>query len=272
MTALRFVTFMVCAACMQAQAPVEKAWSILSAAAQDKSYEKRGKAIHALGIITADARARTLAETALSDEREEVRATAADVLGVMRSKESAPKLKAAIQNDKATSVVFAAANALFAMGDADAYRVYYAVLTGERKSGDPLVESQMKMLKDPKALSQLGLEAGIGFIPFGGVSYKVLKMATADTVSPVRAAAAMKLIGDPDPKSGQALAKCATDEKWLVRATAIGALTRRNDPSALKVITPLLADENDVVRFNAAAAVIQLSSAAPGKARPQGNK
>jgi len=217
MRILRFLTFMACAASVLAQTPVEKAWTILSDAAKDKSNENRGKAIHALGLITANARARTLAETALTDEREEVRATAADVLGIMRAKESAPKLKKACR-DKETSVVFAAANALFVMGDPDAYQVYYAVLTGERKSGDALVESQMKMLKDPKALTQLGLEAGIGFIPFGGVSYKVFKMSTADAVSPVRAAAAVKLIGDPDPKSGQALANAVSDEKWLVRA------------------------------------------------------
>lgn len=269
MKAMRYALFLACAACLHAQTPVEKAWTILSDAAHDKNYEKRGKAIHALGVITANARARTLAEAALSDEREEVRATAADVLGVMRSKESIPRLRAAIQKDKATSVVFAVANALLVMGDPDAYRVYYAVLTGEKKSGDSLAESQMKMLKDPKALGQLGLEVGVGFIPFGGVSYKVFKMTTADAVSPVRAAAAMKLIGDPDPKTAQALAKSASDEKWLVRAAVVGALARRNDPSALTAITPLLADENDVVRFNAAAAVIQLNSSSPAKARPQ---
>jgi HEAT repeat protein len=264
MKVLRLLAFMACAACVLAQTPVEKAWSTLSGAAKDKSYERRGKAIQALGLITADARARTMAETALGDEREEVRATAADVLGIMRAKESAPKLKAACR-DKESSVVFAAANALFVVGDKDAYQVYYAVLTGERKSGDALVESQMKMLKDPKALAHLGVEAGVGFIPFGGISYKVFKMSTADAVSPVRAAAASKLTGDPDPKSGQALAKAASDDKWLVRAAAIGALARRKDSSALKVITPLLDDEDEVVRFNAAAAVIQLNSPAAGK-------
>jgi HEAT repeat protein len=261
MRVLKFVVFMTCAACVLAQTPVEKAWTILSEAAKDKNYEKRGKAIHALGLITENARARTLAETALGDEREEVRSTAADVLGLMRAKESAPKLKAALR-DKESSVVFSAANALFVMGDPDAYEVFYAVLTGQKKSGDSLVDSQMKMLKDPKALTQLGMEAGIGFIPFGGVSYKVLKMTTADAVSPIRAAAAGKLVGDPDPKSAQALANAAADEKWLVRAAVIGALAHRKDSSALKVITPLLGDENDVVRFNAAAAVIQLSASA----------
>jgi HEAT repeat protein len=276
MKTLTVPILVACMALANAQTPTEKAWTILAGATTDKSYEKRSKAIQALGMISGNARARGMAETALTDEKEDVRATAAEVLGVMRAKESIPKLKAAVK-DKDTSVVFAATNALFVMGDPDAYRVYYAVLTGEKKSGDALVESQMKMLKDPKAITQMGMGVGLAFVPFGGVSYKALKMATNDAVSPVRAAAAMKLANDPDPKSAQALANTAADEKWLVRAAAVAALARRGDPAGLKVITPLLADENDVVRFNAAAAVIQLSRPAPSaaptpSAKPSGKK
>jgi HEAT repeat protein len=266
-----FPVWLSCMALMHAQTPAEKAWTILSAAAQDKSHEKRGKSIQALGLINGDSRAQSIAENALKDEREEVRAAAADALGMMQAKGSAPKLKAALK-DPSASVVFASTNALFVMGDPDAYGVYYAVLTGQKKSGDPLVESQMKMLKDPKALSKLGLEAGIGFIPFGGVSYKVAKMVADDTVSPVRAAAAAKLSKDPDPKSAQALTETAKDPKWLVRAAVAGAIARRNDPSLLNAVTPLLDDENDVVRFNAAAAVVHLSSRAAVKASPKAKK
>jgi HEAT repeat protein len=255
------VAFVLLAAGLQAQAQVDKAWMILSTAANDKSYEKRGKAIQAVGVISGNPRAQEMAEKALGDEREEVRVAAADALGHMLAKGSAGKLKAALK-DPETSVVFAAANALFAIGDPEAYQVYYAVLTGEKKSGDALVESQLKMLKDPKALSKLGFEAGIGFIPFGGVSYKVFKKATDDTVSPVRAAAAVKLTNDPDPKSAQALENAAKDSKWLLRAAVVGAIARRGDPSLLRAVAPLLDDENDVVRFNAASAVIHLSAVA----------
>jgi hypothetical protein len=136
-------------------------------------------------------------------------------------------------------------------------------LTGERKSGESLAESQMKMLKDPKAIANMGLEAGIGFIPFGGISYKVLKMATADAVSPVRALAAARLAGDPDPKTAQALVAASKDPKWLVRAAAVGAIARRNDPALMTAIEPLLDDENPTVRFNAAAAIIRLSGVKP---------
>ena len=53
------------------------------------------------------------------------------------------------------------------MGDPTAYHVYYGVLTGQRKTGEPLLASQMDMLKDPDTLARIGLETGIGFIPFG---------------------------------------------------------------------------------------------------------
>ena len=258
MKQLRVISFMACAACLQAQAPVDRAWTILTDAVKDKSYEKRGKAITALGVVTGNARAESVAEAALKDEKEEIRAAAADALGQMHATGSVPQLKEALR-DSQTSVVFAAANSLFTLGDPTAYQVYYAVLTGQRKSGDALVESQVKMLKDPKALTKMGFEAGVGFIPFGGVALTTLKMVKADTVTPVRAAAVLKLAGDPDPKSAEAIVAAVKDEKWLVRAAAVGAISNRHDSSLLPAVTPLLSDENDVVRFNAAAAVIHLT-------------
>jgi len=255
---LGILTLVACAACLEAQTPVDKAWTILSTAAQDKSSEKRGKAIRALGMISDNPRAQSTAESALKDANEEVRVAACEALGQMHAIGSASLLKAAIKDHEA-AVVFAAADALFAIGDPAGYEVYYAVLTGERKSGDSLIESQMKMLKDPKALTQLGFDAGIGFVPFGGVALTVIKTVETDNVSPVRAGAAVKLIGDPDPKSVDALSDATKDKHWLVRAAVINALAKRHDSSVLPAITALLDDENDVVRFNAAAAVIHLT-------------
>ncbi|HVN81706.1 MAG TPA: HEAT repeat domain-containing protein [Terriglobia bacterium] len=244
---------------LYAQVPVDRAWSILSTGASDKSFQKRTQATQALGLLPHDQKAREMAEKALGDERGEVRAAAAEALGLIGYKESAPKLIKAV-DDKEASVVFSAANALFALGDPAAYRVFYAVLTGQKKSGEGLMDSQMKMLKDPAALSKLGFEAGIGFIPFGGIGYKVFKTVTKDDISPVRAAAAIKLVNDPDPKTGQALVASCKDDKWLVRAAAAGAIARRGDASLLSAIIPLLDDDNDVVRFTSAAAVVRLSA------------
>ena len=93
------------------------------------------------------------------------------------------------------------------LGDPRAFEVYYAIRTGECKSGESLVDSQMKMLKDPKALAGMGITAGLGFIPFAGAGVQVFKMATKDDTSPVRGAAAQTLVHDPVPKAGEALTK-----------------------------------------------------------------
>jgi len=261
------VPLIVCAGLLQGQGPVEKAWSLLTNGASDKSWETRTRAFQALALMEDNAKARGMAEKAIAgDDRSEVRAAAALALGEMGAKESKPRLMEAVK-DNDTEVVFAATNALFQLGDPAAFQVYFAVLTGEKKSGEGLVDSQMKMLKDPKALTNMGLEAGIGFIPFGGISYKVFKMATADAVSPVRALAAARLAGDRDPKTTTALVTASKDSKWLVRAAAVGAIARRNDPGLMSVIEPLMEDENLTVRFNTAAAIVRLSGVKPAAKR-----
>jgi HEAT repeat protein len=262
---LTLVLIVMFAACfLQAQTPVDKSWSSLMSGATDKSAAKREKAIHALGLIPGDPKAQEMAETALSDENFEVRSAGAEALGQMGAKGSIPKLVAAI-SDKDVTVVLAATNALSALGDDRAYDVYYAMLVGERKSGESLVESQMKMMKDPKALAGMGIEAGLGFIPFAGAGYQVFKMARKDDSSPVRAAAAQKLVRDPDPKSGEALAKVVSDKKWVVRASVADAIAKREDPALLPAVISALDDENDNVKYNAAAAVIRLSKIQPAK-------
>jgi HEAT repeat protein len=251
--------FALTTALASAQTPLDRAWTNLTAAASDKNEDKRSHAVQALGLAHGDAKAAGMAEQALADSSEDVRIAAATALGQMEAKASAPKLKAAIKDPQA-AVVFAATNALFVMGDPDAFEVYYAVLAGEKKSGDSLVASQMKMIKDPKALAKIGFESGVGFIPYGGVGLKTFKAVTKDDESPVRAAAAAKLAKDPDPRTEKLLESSVKDKKWLVRAAAIDALAKRDNPAAIPVLATALDDDNDIVRFTAAAAIIRLNA------------
>jgi HEAT repeat protein len=246
------------AATSNAQQPASRAWNILKQGASDPDDDTRAKAIHALGLLTKNDDARRLAESALSDPKPDVRAVGATALGQIGLRASAAKLKELLKKHEETEVVFSATTALFALGDPAAYEVYYAVLTGERKTGDALIQSQLDRLKDPEALAKIGFEAGVGFIPFGGISYKVFKSIREDHATPVRAAAAKKLAGDPDPKSGQALATACSDEKWLVRAAVASAIAERGDKKLVSAVIPLLGDPEDIVRFTAAAAVIRL--------------
>ena len=237
-----------------------RAWTILEQGAASGSNDTRARAVESLGLLVKNDRARKLAESKLKDEDAAVRAAAATTLGQIGLKASTPALTAAVRDNEA-GVVFACASSLLRLGDATAYRVYYAVLTGERKTGEPLLESQLKMLKDPEALARIGFEQGIGFIPFGGIGLTVFKSFKADNVSPVRAAAAQRLASDPDPASGRALAAATADEKWLVRASAVSAIAARGDRSLESSVVARLDDENETVRFNAAAAVVRLESA-----------
>ncbi len=72
--------------------------------------------------------------------------------------------------------------------------------------------------------------------------------------------AAQKIANDPDPRSAKALVDAVSDEKWIVRASAISAIAQRGDPSLISAVIPGLDDVEDSVRFNAAAAVIRLST------------
>jgi HEAT repeat protein len=239
--------------------PKDQAWSVLYTGLADSNVPKRTTAVQVLGLLPDDAKAKEAALEALKDDKPEVRAAAAQSLGDMKAKDTTEQLYEMF-NDNDAGVVIAAARSLIALGDNRGYNVYYAVLTGERKSGQGLKEEQKKMLHDPKKLAQFGFEQGIGFIPFAGLGYGAFKMVTKDTTSPVLAAAALMLVKDPDPKSGQALANAASDNKsWVVRAAALNALALRGETSLLPAAESGLQDEKEEVRYSAAAAVIRLT-------------
>jgi len=115
------------------------------------------------------------------------------------------------------------------------------------------------MLKDPKKMAQFGFETGIGFIPFASTGFDVVKAVRKGDSSPVRAAAARKLITDPDPHSGKALAAVVSDKSAIVRTAVLDAIALRGDASLLGAVKPALSDSNNVVRFTAAAAALRLT-------------
>ncbi len=224
---------------LRAQAPRQKAWGILQSEVNNKNPARRAQAVRVLGLLPGDPDAVRLAEKALEDGRFEVRMAAATSLGQMGSKASIPKLKKAL-GDKEAPVVLAAAHALRNLGDNSAYEVFYAVLTGKRKTGEGLLAKQERMLRNPKKMAQFGFEQGIGFVPFAGMGWFVVKAIAKDDVSPVRAAAAEVLAEDPDPVSGEALVKAAFDKSWIVRAAALHAIAKRGDPNLIDSIIPVI--------------------------------
>src|ERR1700730_2755118 len=247
------------------EAPTERAWLILQQGLANKRAEKRANAVRALRLLPNNPRAQEMAESALADQSPKVRAAAAKALGPMGAVSSVPKLKAVL-NDKEPAVVLAAAHSLFLLGDReDSYEIDYEMLIGERKTADGFVKSGKNELKNPKAVAKIGFEAGLGFVPFGGAGYEVFKRASKDERTPVRVAAARELATDRDPKIGAALARACSDKKWRVRAAAVDAIAKREDLASLDVITPVLDDKSDIVRYDASAAVLRLSSGKSGE-------
>jgi HEAT repeat protein len=232
---------------------------MLERACTGEKTSDRATAIRVLGLLPKDSKAVRVTVKALRDNKAEVRAAAAAALGDMNSRKSIPKLRIAL-DDKDPSVALAAAHALELMGDNSAYEVYYEVLNGERKTGKGLIASQTSILSDPKKMAQLGFEEGIGFIPFAGIGWGAIKAITKDDTSPIRAAAAKVLAKDPDPATTKALTEAAGDKSWLVRAAALEALAKRGDPSVLETVKVYMDDENKVVEYTAAAAVLRLTA------------
>jgi HEAT repeat protein len=237
----------------------ERAWLILQQGLTSKRAAKRADAAHALRLLVNNPRAEEMAQGALADPNPKVRAAAARALGPMEALSSVPALKELL-NDRAPIVVLAAARSLFQLGERQAvYDLDAQMLNGERKSSDGFVTSQINELRDPKAAATMGLEAGIGFAPFGGEAYEALKRIRKDDRTPVRAAAVKELGRDRDLKTGAALARACSDRKWPVRAAAVYAIARRGDAALLNAITPSLDDKNQIVRYEAAAAVLRLT-------------
>jgi HEAT repeat protein len=239
--------------------PKQQAWEILTQGCSGKRPSSRASAVRVLGLLPNDSRARRMAENALKDDKPEVRSAAATALGDAKSKISIPKLRDAL-DDADPAVALSAAHALDVMHDDSGYEVYYEILTGSRKASRGLIASETSILKDPKKLAQLGVEEGIGFIPFAGIGWEAVKMLRKDDSSPIRAAAAKVLARDPDPATFKALSDASGDPKWLVRTAALEALGRRGNATALDTVVLYLGDDNESVRYTAAAAFLRLMS------------
>ena len=241
------------------QDAVDKAWTILQSGLSNSNTDNRTVATRLLGGLPNNQKAQDQALKALADNKPEVRAAGAEALGNMQAKSAIPQLQQLCRTDLDAGVVISCAKALVNLGDPLGFNVYYAILTGEQKSGASLMDEQKKMLKDPKKLAQFGFETGVGFIPFGGLTLGVFKSLTKDDVSPIRAAAADVLAQDPDPKTTIALKTALSDKSWLVRAAAADALGKRKNPSVIPALESALNDDKEAVRYTAAVSIIRLN-------------
>ena len=243
---------------LQADSRSDAAWALIRSGLGDSDSDRRAKSVQVLGLLPGDEYAQILALNALRDPEPRVRALAAAALGQMKATSAIPDLKNKL-NDPDSLVVLSAADALIELKDPAGYEIDYEVLTGERKGARGLRDQGRDLLAHPKEMEKLGIQEGIGFIPYGGISYAAFKLLTKDAVTPARAKAARALAKDPDPRSRTALVTALGDDKWLVRAACAAAIAERDDPTLLPSVAVMVTDPNEVVRYTAAAAVIRLT-------------
>ena len=245
-----------------------RAWQMLREGLAEDNADKRAKAVNALGLLSGSAEAEKLATKALNDDKSSVRVAAAMAVGSMHAVRAVPELQKALDDSEPT-VVLAAANSLMTLKDSSsAYDIYYGVLTGGMRTNRGLVKEQLKTLQDRKKLAELGLQEGVGFVPFGGLSYGVVKTVMKADQSVFRAEAAKKLAHDPDPVSAEALVAATEDRSTVVRVAAVQALSERGDKSQLPNVAHAMNDEKEEVRYTAAAAVIHLSEGTGTRRKP----
>jgi HEAT repeat protein len=236
----------------------KQAWNILVGGAHGSNMDKRANAIQALGLASGDLEAVRLAEDALGDKEALVRGAAAKALGALGSPESIPKLQNLLA-DKDISVALAVGHALVQLKSNSGYDVYYSLVVGVRKGRTSPITEELNQMKTPVRAIRFAFDQGIGFLPYGGYGMEAYHAWKKRSTAPTRAAAARELAGDPDPRTGQALAKAVSDKDWSVRAAAVEAIAKRGDPALLANIVPAMSDKKDIVRYSAAAAVLRLS-------------
>jgi HEAT repeat protein len=208
----------------------------------------------------------------LKGESSLVRTAAATALGLMYASAADTDLKQALK-DKNLAVAMAAAHALSLLNDPACYDVYYAVYTGARENDQGMIAQEMKTLHDPKQLEEMGVDEGVGFIPFAGDGWDAYQTIMKDKKDGVAAKAALvtALAKDPKPRTGKLLLTVSQNRNWVLRVAALQAIAKRGDPILLPGIEPRLSDSKREVRYAAAAAVIRLEDAAkvttPGGAR-----
>jgi HEAT repeat protein len=236
----------------------EQAWAVLNEGLKHDHASHRMIAVQALSLMAKNRTAERLAMRALKDHDTKVRASAATTLGQLHARQAIPALREALQ-DPEIVVVLSAAQALYLMKDPSAYDIYYAILMGDRKSSNGLLQSQLDRLKDPKQMMQLGIQEGISFVPFGGMGYEAFRELKSHNGDSARASAARFLARDPDQITEDALLQTAVaDKNEEVRLAALDALAERGDPKCIERLAMNLNEDKSAVRYRTAAAILHL--------------
>jgi HEAT repeat protein len=249
----------------------EQCREILQQALEDKEPETRKQAVLALSLL--GNRYLATLKGMLHDDDIEVRLAAVDSITEIKSPQARQALREAL-NDDVPEVSFAAAKALWGVGDDAGKQALLAVLEGEAKTSSNFLTKQkreaLRMVRSRRSLLLFAMHRSIGFapVPYLGLGVASMQALLNDPSMSGRATAALMLARERDKATLEALRDALTDKDWSVRAAAVHALTLRRAPRLKNDLTPLLEDENQAVRFRAAAAYLAVSA----RQRPSGGR
>lgn len=155
----------------------------------------------------------------------------------------------------------AAAHALRLLNDPACYEVYYAMLTGQRKNDSGMVAQELKVVRDPKQVAEMGFNEGIGNVPFVSIGWDAVQSIMKDRRDGAAAKAALisALATDPNVRTNEVLLGASHNKNWVLRVASLEAIAKRGDPALLPKIGRALDDSRHEVKYAAAATIIRLS-------------
>jgi HEAT repeat protein len=243
---------------------------------KDKNPDVRKHAVQALGLVGPREPYLSQLESMLDDKDVEVRLATVTSLVDLKNTHTVAALRKALDQD-VPEVSFAAAKALWTLDAEEGRDALVSVLSGETKTSSGFITKQkrdaLRMIHTPKTMFMFALRQGIGLAPVPGLGAGVssLQGILSDPGVSGRAATALLLGPDKDPKVLEALEDALADKDWSVRAAAAHSIALRNDPALEKELVPLLDDKKEEVRVRAAAGCLRLEwiKSTPPKPAPK---
>jgi HEAT repeat protein len=262
------------------QTPVplkDQSWSIITDALQDKNPDTRVQAVQSMGLIGVKEPYISTLAGMLDDKDVEVRVATVTSLVDLKNKDTVPALKKALGDD-IPEVSFAAAKALWILKDPDGEDALLSVLSGELKASSKFIDKKkretLRMFHTPRPLMFFAIKTGAAFAPVPGLGTGVssLEGILFDPAISGRAATALLLATDKDPRVLAALIDALQDKDGSVRAAACHGIALRNDRALEKDLIPMLDDKKPAVRLRAAAGYLRLESLPVAVKRPVATK
>jgi HEAT repeat protein len=251
----------------------DRAWGLITDALAEKNPDTRLQAVQAMGLIGVHEPYISTLEGMLADKDVQVRVATVQSLVDLKNNRTVPALKKAL-GDPIPEVSFAAAKALYVLKDPDGEEALIWVLSRELKTSSGFINKQMRdslrMFQTPKPLMMFAIKTGVGFAPVPGLGEGIssLQGILADPSMSGRAATALLLANDKDPRVQAALIDALDDKEGSVRAAACHALALRNDRKLETNLIPMLDDKKASVRMRAAAGCLRLESLPAPVKRP----